>query len=259
MNRTRLLRWSAWTGATIAALLLLAVLIIAIMPFGWLKPIIERRLSDRFGSHVTIGQVARQNAFSFVPRLAIEQVRVPQPAWAGTGDLATIRRVQLSIPVWPLLFGQIRPRAIAIDGLRLSLVRDADGRENWRRQDGGGGGGAPDLTGLTIRDSRVAYRDAKLDRRFDVTVAALPASGLRVSGSGALRGSPIQIAALGAPLDRSGDWPFRATISGPAIHLATQGTMDRPLDTKRMSLDMQVRDRRVPIQVVKKPFYKRAH
>jgi len=241
MNRARLLRWSAWTGVTIVALVLLAILIVAAMPFGWLKPTIERHLSDRFGSAVTIGAIKREDAFSFVPRVFITDVRVPQPGWAGHGDLATIRDVQLSIPVWPMLLGRIRPRAITIDGLSLALVRGADGRENWRRDKAGSTGGAPDFTDLAIRDGRIGYRDAKLNRRFDVTLAASPGTGLRLSGNGVLRGSPVRVAVLGAPLDHATDWPFRATIAGPDIHLMAKGKMNRPLDTDRMTLDLQVR------------------
>jgi len=241
MDGNRVLRWSAWTGAILLGLVMLAALMLAAIPFGWLKPRIERQLSDRFGSHVTIGSLHRLDAFSFRPRVEITEVRVPQPAWAGAGDLATIRSARFAIPVLSLLRGAFRPTDVMIDGMRLSLIRAADRRENWRRSGRSGGSTGMDFANLSVSCSRILYRDAKQDRQFDIAITAAPRQGLRVAGNGTLRGSAVKVLANGAPFDRTGiAWPFQVAIDGPAIHLRTSGNMAAPLATGDMTLDMQV-------------------
>jgi uncharacterized protein involved in outer membrane biogenesis len=233
----------AWLSGIILLLVLLAALALAMFPFGRFKPMVEARLSERFGTRVTIDRIERVQAFSFAPDVAIEGVRVPQPAWAGPGDLMTMRSARLRVPVLPLLFGRFRPNAIAISGLRLSLVRAADGRENWTRQPKKAGGGTSlPLDSLRIADSSLSYRDAKRDRAFHAAITADPVAGLRLAGAGAILGRPVTLSARGAPVGATGrSWPFSALVDGPAIRMAVTGTMDAPLDTGHMDLDVTAR------------------
>ena len=243
MKSKILLRRLTWAGGAIILLILAAVLALAMLPYGWFKPMAEARLSQRFGTRVTIGRIERLDRFSFAPEVAIESVRVPQPGWAGPGDLMTLRTARLRIPVLPLLLGRFRPNAIAVSGLRLALLRAADGRENWvlhpSRETGGG---SIELASLSIADSSLSYRDAKRGRAFHAVISADPVAGLQLAGAGAILGRPVTIRARGAPVAATGKpWPFSALVDGPSIRVAVTGRMDAPLDTGRMDLDMTAR------------------
>ena len=225
-----------------AALVAMLLILLAAFPWGVLKSTIEARLSTRFGRTVTIGSVARLDAFSFSPTVAIRDVRVPQPGWAGKGDLARIAQAEVKFGVFPLLVGRFSPESIKLSGLHLALVRTADKHENWNDgEDGSGSSGSPPrITGLTIADSTISYQDAKAERSFTVAVTADSARGLRANGTGMVRGSPVKVSFSGAAVeDMAGrPWPVHAIVDGPAIGMEVRGTADAPLDLHAMTLDV---------------------
>lgn len=231
-------------AAAIVVVAMVAVLVLGMFPWGALRSTIEARLRDRFSEGVTIGSIERLDTFSFTPTIRIRTVRIPQAGWAGRGDLARIAQADVTFHALPLLIGRFRPDAIRISGMHLALVRTADRRENWDSGTKGGSGGSRGrISGLTIVDSTIDYRDAKADRSFTAALTADTARGLRLTGTGTVRGTPVRIAVTGAAVEGLGDrpWPFMAKIDGPAIGMEARGTMDAPLDTHGMTLDLTAR------------------
>jgi uncharacterized protein involved in outer membrane biogenesis len=239
-------RWTAFgLGSLVFVLAIVAVIGIAMFPFGMFRERVEGKLSERFGSKVTIAAIDRIEGFSFHPTIVLRDIRVPQPAWAGPGDLARIASVQVKLDALPILIGNFHPRGLAISGAELSLFRDAGGRKNYAREkkDEGRKNRAPPLTGLTVANSRITYRDLKRDRSFAVAFASDAAHGIRLSGPGQVQGVPVQIDASGPAVEGLGGkpWPFRASVVGRTLNLAATGTMEAPLDTGHMALDMVAR------------------
>jgi len=232
-------------AGAVAALIAIALIVLAMMPWGSFKPSIERGLSERFGRPVTIGAVDRIDSFSFTPTVEIHDLRVPQAAWAGTGDLARIERVRVRFSAFQLLFGRFRPGTIDIDGAHLVLVRDAARRNNWAKPGGetGGGGSPLALKGLRIANSTILYRDAFQDRSFAAKISADPATGVTIKGTGKVRGEPVTIAAHGPAIEQAGGkpWAFHAAIDGAALTMAVNGTADAPLDLSHMTVDVTAR------------------
>lgn len=236
-------RYFAIGGYVLLALALVLLLVIALFPIGMFKDDIAARLSQRFDRPVTIGALERRDRFSLTPIIAIRDLRIPQPEWAGQGDLARIDRIEVHLPILPLIGGSFEPREVTLSGGRIALVRAANGTRNWRDKDGGGDRGKPlGIQALTIDDTILSYRDHKQDRRI-VTRIHADASGLRLAGRGDVRGAAVRLAFAGSPLLRSGDapWPFFARLSGDDLAFTTRGTMARPLDTNNMSLDIEAR------------------
>lgn len=226
---------------TVAATLLLGLLVLALFPWGALRGIVTREATERFGRPVTIGAVERVDTIGFHPVIAIRHLRISQAAWAGSGDFARVDTAKVRFSAWALLTGDFRIETVEARGLRLALVRDRNGRTNWsrpgRRESGGG---ATDLQDLTLTDSIITYRDAKQDRTATVRFAADPDTGLRAEGRGSIRGADVAIRVTGAPV-RPGPWPFTAIIDGPALAMRAVGRMDRALDTNAMTLDLTAR------------------
>jgi uncharacterized protein involved in outer membrane biogenesis len=211
---------------------LLLFLGLGAFPWGWLRGPVERRLSGLVGKPATVGSIERLDYFSFHPRLLVRDIRVPEPAWAGSGELATVRALRVRFAVLPLLAGRFRPEELRVEGARLRLVRTRDGRKSWTRNTGGGDGGSgsgPGLGELTVADSRIIYLDARRDRSFDLAFAS-DALGLRADGRGMIRGAPVTVRVRAAPVSVDGRWPFIAGIDGREVGMVAEGAMDRPLD-----------------------------
>ena len=71
-------------------------------------------------------------------------------------------------------------------------------------------------------------------------IAADPDRGVRAEGEGKVRGAPVRIAFAGAAV-KPGRWPFTADITGEQLVMKAVGTMDRPLDTDAMTLDLSAK------------------
>ena len=238
------MRWSSRltrVAGIVAAALVLLVLLVGFFPYGILRETIEKRVGDRLRRPVALGALERVDTFGFHPTVALRNLRVPQASWAEQGDLARVRSVQVTFSVWPLILGRFAPEDVRADGVRLALVRDRNGRTNWGSDGGRSSGGRSALSGLTIRDAVISYDDAKQERRFTMRVAADPRAGVRGRGRGVIRGNPVGVA-FNAPAVRGrGSWPFDARINGNALTMRATGTMEHPLDTRAMTLDVAAR------------------
>ena len=237
-------RWVRVTGIVVVAVVAIGLIGLAVFPWGSLKGVIERQLTARFGRPVTIGGIERVDSFGFSPTIRITQVRIPQAAWAGSGDFVRLREAEATFSALSLLKGGFGPRDVKASGLYLALVRDKEGRTNWDRPGKAkSGGSSNDLQGLVIRDSVISYRDAKQGRQITARFSSDPVMGIRANGTGIVRGAPVRIAVSGPSIERSQGkpWPFTATIDGDALSISAKGLMDRPLDTEAMTLDVTAR------------------
>jgi uncharacterized protein involved in outer membrane biogenesis len=238
-----------WRGIviTLFGIVAVALIVLAAFPWGVLRATVEARLSQDLGRPVTIRAIERGDRFSFTPLLRIRGVRIPGPAWAGTDDLLAIDDVQLRLPVFPLLLGDFRPSALDIRGMRTTLVRNAEGVESWNDKEKTNAdkkGGRPNIRELTVRDAVVVYRDAKRGRSFTATLNVVAARGLRLKGTGDVRGHPVTLDARGGPITTAAydqPWPFQAHIVGDALAVHFTGRMDRPLDIGHLTADARVR------------------
>lgn len=224
-------------------LILLLLLIAATIPVGWLKGTAERQLSSQLGSPVRIGTLDRESVFSFQPVIRASDVHVAQAAWAGKGEMASVRLLRLRIAVLPLVVGRFDATLLTARGVRLTLVRAADRRVNWRSgktQDDGGGSGSG-LAVAHVEDAVIRYDDAVQKRTATLTLAIDPTTGLAARGTGTVDGAPVTLRLTGAPMTADRPWAFDAVIDGPALALHATGTMAGPLRTDDMRFRMTAR------------------
>ncbi|PZO92107.1 MAG: AsmA family protein [Sphingomonas sanxanigenens] len=232
-------RIALWSVGGIMLILLAALLAAALAPIGWLKPRVEKALSDSIGAPASIGAIERIDHFTLTPRIAIHDLAIAQPGWAGPGKLIEARTITIRLPLPPLIDRRVEPSEIAVDGLALNLIRDAGGRENWRRERKPEAEPGQPLRLETVRISNAAisYVDAKRNRRFNAQ-ARFDRRGFLLGGTGAVLGAPVRIGVAGAPIGGgpAAPWPFAATIKGEALSMRASGVMDAPFDAAHMTV-----------------------
>ena len=228
----------------LAALLIGAILLIGSFPVGWLKDRAQARLSERIGTKVTIQSMSRESAFSFSPIIHVNGVQIPQPDWAGRGNLASIEQARIRLPIMAMIFGKGRPDLLSARGIRLNLVRDANRRVNWdrkrdeRKQDDDGTSG---FSATHIEDVIIDYRDAFQKRAFKISLAVDPRTGLTGSGSGTVDGAAVNVSLRGAPMIAGKEWLFDARLQGPALAMHALGKMAGPMRTDDMTFKVSAR------------------
>ncbi|USI74746.1 AsmA family protein [Sphingomonas morindae] len=224
-------RWGRWLAAA-ALLVALVLLLVAALPWGLVARHADRPLAAVLGRSVEIGGARRIDWLSLTPSIAFTNVRIGQAEGDGRAPLAVIDHATLRVAALPLLIGQVRPRALELDGVRVHLVRDAQGRTNWRRPGkAGGGGGAPAIGRVTVRAMRVRLDDARRGLVLLARVSA-DATGVAVRGRGTLRGAPLGLALRAAPLDGgNAPWPARIALRSSRATIDAALRLDHPLDT----------------------------
>ena len=227
----------------------LAILVLALgaFPVGLLRGVVEQRLSSALRTQVAVGSITRDSLFSYTPVVAIRDVRIAQPTWAGTGDFVRLGSASLRVPVFALLFGTFRPDRVALDGARIVLVRDANGRANWK-PDGPTSGKSdstgPSLSDLTVTNTQIELRDAKRGLVVAGPLTVDAARGLRLSAKGSFLDTPATLDLSGGRItgiDPGAPYPFAAKLTSPALNMTAKGVMNGVLDTRHFKADITAR------------------
>ncbi len=244
------MRIALWIGGGLVLALIFALVAAATLPIDGFRPKLEKQLADSVGAPVHIGTLERLDSFTLTPRIAIRDLTIAQPAWAGQGNLIAAKSIVVRLPLLPLLSKRVEPREIVVSGTQVNLVRDAKGRENWQREatpkNAKGRGPRLGLETIIISDAAISYTDAKRDRRFTGR-ARFDRRGFLFSGSGAVLGTPVRIGVAGAALPGGPPqrWPFAAVIRGDALSMRAHGLMDAPFEAAHMDVHVWAKARDV--------------
>ncbi|WP_197276984.1 AsmA family protein [Sphingomonas profundi] len=225
----RAARIAGWAIGIVLALLLA----LAAFPWGFVAGSAAGPLSRLAGRPVTIARAHRVDFLSLMPTVELEGLTIGQPAGFGTAPLARIARARIRFAALPLLIGRFRPRAVEIEGARLLLLRDANGRANWDDDAGRKHKrpARPSLRSLAIGDTTARLIDAKRHIRLDAAIALAPGRGLTIDGRGTHRGTPLQLALRAR--DEAG--PVAVAVRSPLARLAATVRPDRPFDFARFT------------------------
>jgi len=244
-RKTFLSPLGVWSGLFL--LLITAIVVfIALFQWNWLRGPLARYLSARLDRPVSITGNLVVHPWSLDPEASVSGVTIGNPHWAGRGPMARLPTVTVQIALKPLfLQGKVVLPLVEADQPSVSLMRDAQGRENWRN-----GMGAPRplklpaIEHLVIRGGAVAYVDARRNVRFQGTLTSNEAvvgadhGTFRLDGAGTFKGSPFTLAARGGPLVHiDPDRPYRfdaRLVSGPT-RVTIDGQFVRPFDFGRIS------------------------
>jgi uncharacterized protein involved in outer membrane biogenesis len=68
---------------------------------------------------------------SLVPTIGVAGVRFGNPPWTEHNQLITVERVEARLAVLPLFRGEATLKHLTVEGARVMLETDRDGRGNW--------------------------------------------------------------------------------------------------------------------------------
>ncbi|CAN5173558.1 AsmA family protein [soil metagenome] len=230
-----------WVGGGLGGVALIAVVGVGAFPVNSARGFIEGRLSSAVHAPVHIGSITRDRWFSFTPTIALRDVSVAQPDWVGPGDFVRIASAEVRVPVLALVTGGFRPERIHVDGLAVALVRNTEGRSNWapdKNKPSDGGSARPSLSDLKLTNARFSLRDDKRGLVIAGPIQVDGKSGLHLTGDGEFLGEPAHIEARGgviSGIDPKAPYPFSLTMTSPALHLTSYGSMVSVLDTRHFT------------------------
>ena len=162
---------------------------------------LQTAVAEQTGRRLTISGRPR---IRFWPELSVSlgDVTLSDPPGMGEGVFARIGRLDIAVPLRPLLARRLIIRRLDLAGVRLTLRVDEKGRVNWAFAAGTSGGDGAfieqlRLAPIRIRDVQVRYVDARSGKHhaidhLDMTIRLpTPQSPLKVTADAVLRKQPV--------------------------------------------------------------------
>ena len=233
--------------------LLVAAIVVFLMLFDWnhLRGPIGRYASERWDRDIRIEGDLDVDLFRWAPQAVVHGLKVGPPEWAGGAETADVKRLTLSVKLMPLLKGDVDMPVIQADQPRLTLIRDAEGRESWRfgNPNSKKATELPLIRRFIVDDGRINFTDEK--RRLKLvgtinsreSIARGEESAFRLDGRGTLNGNPLSVTIKGGPLiNIRKDQPYRFTgdLRGGSTRIQADGAITRPFDLGRFDANLTV-------------------
>lgn len=243
-----------------------AAVVLMSMDFDQYKPQIAAEVKKATGRDLAIEGKLRLNLLTLNPGLAVDGVRFANATWGSRPDMAQIKRFEVKVSIMPLLSGTLDVDRVVIEGADILIERDANGRGNYefmtetkpaaapaptKPEETAKGGGMPALAvrEITIKDSRLTYKDAKAKQPLvlgveSLAVAAAPGDPLKIDLKGSYNDEPVRVkGSLGdlAELTRpTKPWPVKVTAEAGGATVDVGGTIANPTAASGIDLALAV-------------------
>jgi uncharacterized protein involved in outer membrane biogenesis len=181
----------------------------------------------------------------FTPSVTVENVRFANADWSRQDHMASVRRFELELALWPLVTGEVRVSRLILVEPTVRLEVAEDGRANWVFGKDHPASAAkrrrlpqmPAIERIRIEGGKVSYRDLGRGRRIMLMVdrAASDARGAAraadVEVTGSYQGVAFDISgrfgALPGLLSKGTPFPVDLTASAADSRIRVTGEMTR--------------------------------
>lgn len=236
----------------IAAILILAVLGIALVPDNTWKHWIAKAISHKTGRETTIDGPVKVRILRLEPSISIDGLRIQNAPWATDVPMVQIRHFAASLKLSSLLHFSLVFPLVSIEAPQLDLERDASNRANWDFSPQGAKKGPttpsaplhlPAIQRLVLSDGTLRANDAIRKLKFNGHISIAEhgkdagANALNVQGSGTLNGKPFELRVNGGPLlemDQGKPYDFDTALTAADIKLNAHTEIRHAFDLGRM-------------------------
>ena len=243
--------WSSfwrWTGITLAAILLAALVTLYFLDWNQLRGPIGRYLSHRYSRQVRIDGPLDVKLFTWQPKIDVGGLYVGNPSWVGTPQGARLNHAHVELRLMPLFRGDLILPILAIENPEILLIRDAQGRTNWDSGDSNTGWKLPPIHRFLVKDGHLVIEDAVRKLRFTGTINSQEVAGGRgaaftMAGDGTLNGNKFTANVNGGPLlnvDENKPYAFTADVHAGQTHVTADGSITHPFHLDRYAANLNL-------------------
>jgi uncharacterized protein involved in outer membrane biogenesis len=235
-------------GSIVAALILATALFLVLFDWDWLRGPISRYASARTGREVRIEGHLRVHPWSWTPSAEVGGLRIGNPKWVGSGDLAYVREIDLKARLLPLFIGQLDLPLLRLVQPQVDLIRDKDDQANWRFASPKSSKPVqlPPIQRFVISDGRVSMKDARRDLTLTGTINASEndqggGKGFELIGQGTMNRNAFRLEANGGPLihvERSRPYDFKLDVHAGATHVTADGRLPKPFNLGEIQAEL---------------------
>lgn len=179
-------------GGVVVVLIVGLFVVLATIDVNQYKGVVQEQVATATGRTLTI-EGDMDLAISLSPAIVLNGVRFQNAEWGSRPDMAVIERIEASVPLIPLISGNIEVTRLALINPDILLERNAQGRANWEFQtdestdDVESDATAMAISSIEIDDAKLVFKDAQAGS--DVSAAL---GSLRTSIAGTLTNPTIR-------------------------------------------------------------------
>lgn len=235
-----------YTLITVASVLGLGLLTLALIDWNVLKGPVTRIATQRLGKPVSIDGDLKVRIFTLTPSVSISGLKVGNPEWAGAGNMAEIERFSANVKLLPLFVGNVIVPRLEVDRPVLNLYRDASGRGNWESPSTTPSERSqpmklPAVRLFILNDGKLQLRDEIRKLQLTATIVAAEQGGtdsgaerpFRLDGAGKINGEVFKLQARGGPLiniDQTTPYGFDGEVQAGQTRVNIAGDITKPFD-----------------------------
>jgi AsmA family protein len=237
------LRIGSWALLGLFAILVLSLLFVALFDWDAARGPVARLVGSRLHREVHIEGPLNVHVFSSTPSIEVGGLRVGNPDWLPSSDMADVGRLRLALVLSQLLRFRIVFDRVEVAQARVNLVQDKNARANWQFEPGAAsesvGLRLPVTRRFTLTGCSIKLDDQVHGVRFHGQMSAAEGSNagsaepFQLQGDGEINGEPFRLLFSGAALlNLRVDEPyaFHAVVTAGATHIDLRGRLPKPFD-----------------------------
>jgi uncharacterized protein involved in outer membrane biogenesis len=252
MKPSPLLKVVAWTAGTLVSVLLLAVLLIALLGWNWLRVPLARYTLEKTGRVLQIeGDLTAKFGWP-VLRLHAAGVQFANPAWAQERQMLAAQGVEVSVDLSQLLVRKLAFPEVRLDHAVVFLERSADGRKSWlldlQQQDEDA---RIQIGRIALNQGTLGYDDEaqKTRIRSELSTTKVTASAqvtdLTFTATGQFKGLALKAQGSGGPVlalrDTAQPYPLKAEVALGRTQVNVNGTVTNLLALDAVDMHMTLK------------------
>lgn len=253
----RALKWGLGILAVLIVALVIAVLTVDVNRF---KPEIVAAVENATGRKLEIAQDMKLSLWPL--GVSVKQVSFANAAWGSRPQMATVGEFTAQVDLFALIGQQIKVDRLVLADVDLLLEKNRQEQANWEFQPAqttapaappqsatgskaGGISGLPVISDVSLKNVRLAYRDAQSGASNDVNLSELSvkqgAGGLLATRLAAVvDGNEIKAEGTLGSLDdlmtQARPWPVKMAITVPGAKANIDGSIAQPMLAKGLAL-----------------------
>lgn len=256
----RILKWVAAVVVLLVAGAVIAVLTVDVNRF---KPQIVAGVESATGRKLDIAQDMKLSLWPL--GIGVKQVSFANASWGSRPQMATVGEFTAQVDLMALIGGQVKVDSLVLNDVDLLLEKDRQGRANWdfagqkpapqqqpQTQSPAQPSGVttiPSIENVSLKNVRVAYRDAQTNSQNNVALSELTikqASGglLAVKLAADVDGKAITadgtLGSFDDLMSGSRPWPIKMTATLPGAKASVDGSIAQPMQAKGIALKLNV-------------------
>jgi uncharacterized protein involved in outer membrane biogenesis len=247
MTGSRLLKW---TAGLVLLPVLLAVLVIAIFGWNWLRAPIERMALDKTGRELVIGGDLQLKFGWPLPRISAGAVTFANPAWAKEKQMVAADAVEVALNLPQVLRGSIVLPEVRLLRPVVFLEQGSGGRKNWlldlNQQDEEA---RIRIDRLMLDHGRLGYDDAaqKTSIRAELSTSDAQPAGeeLSFTAQGQYKGLALKAQGRGGPVlglrDETLPYRLKTELTVGRTGVKADGTITSLLKFSAMDMRLSLR------------------